>query len=84
MPADWQGFWLPVARLFVSPSGMEGIVVSGGVRDLWVGIGVHAGVTGIFEAEVVDRVSLAESLHYSPSSKKGCMGDFPTGGCCRP
>lgn len=55
MPDAWQGLWLPEVRLFVSPNGMEGIAVSGGVRDLWIGIGAHAGVTGIFEAEVVNR-----------------------------
>ena len=53
----WQGFYLPEARMFVSPSGMEGLAVSGGVRNLWIGIGEHAGVTGIFEAEVVNRGS---------------------------
>lgn len=57
MPDEWQGLWLPEVRLFVSPSGMEGLAVSAGVRDLWIGIGAHAGVTGIFEAEVVDRGS---------------------------
>ena len=55
MPADWQGFWLPEARLFVAPTGLQGVAVSAGVRDLWIGLGVHAGVTGIFEAEVVNR-----------------------------
>lgn len=55
MPGDWQGLYLPEARLFVSPNGLQGIAVSAGVRDLWIGFGVHAGVTGIFEAEVVNR-----------------------------
>ncbi|SDP24114.1 hypothetical protein SAMN04489867_1831 [Pedococcus dokdonensis] len=55
MPSDWQGFYLPEARLFVAPTGLQGIAVSAGVRDLWIGMGVHAGVTGIFEAEVVNR-----------------------------
>ncbi len=55
MPGDWQGFYLPEARLFVSPNGMEGIAVSAGVRNLWIGIGIHEGVTGVFEAEVVNR-----------------------------
>lgn len=55
MPADWQGFWLPEARLFVAPTGLQGVAVSAGVRDLWIGLGVHAGVTGVFEAEVVNR-----------------------------
>ena len=55
MPADWQGLWLPEARLFVAPTGLEGLAVSAGVRDLWIGFGIHAGVTGVFEAEVVNR-----------------------------
>lgn len=57
MPLDWQGFWLPEARLFVAPSGMEGLAVNAGVRDLWIGLGRDAGVTGVFEAEVVQRGS---------------------------
>ena len=56
-PDDWQGLYLPEAKMYVAPQGLEGIAVSGGVRDLWVGIGKNAGVTGIFEAEVVNRGS---------------------------
>lgn len=55
MPGDWQGFFLPEARLFVSPNGVQGLAVSAGVRDMWIGLGAHAGVTGVFEAEVVNR-----------------------------
>jgi large repetitive protein len=55
MPGDWQGLYLPEARLFVAPGGLEGIAVSAGVREMWIGIGAHGGVTGIFEAEVVNR-----------------------------
>jgi len=55
MPSAWQGFFLPDARLFVAPEGLEGLSVMAGVRNLWVGIGVHEGVTGLFEAEVVNR-----------------------------
>ena len=57
MPGAWQGLYLPEARLFVAPEGLSGLAVSGGVRDLWIGIGAHEGVTGIFEAEVVNRGS---------------------------
>lgn len=57
MPVEWQGFYLPEARIFVSPNGLEGLAVNGGVRDLWIGIGDHAGVTGLFEAELVNRGS---------------------------
>ncbi len=55
MPVDWQGFYLPEARLFLAPQGMDGLAVSAGVENLWVGLGVHAGVTGTLEAEVVNR-----------------------------
>jgi hypothetical protein len=55
MPGEWQGLYLPEVRLFVSPNGVQGLAVSAGVRDLWIGIGVHEGVTGLFEAEVVNR-----------------------------
>ncbi len=55
MPTDWQGLYLPEVRIFVAPSGLEGLAVSAGARDLWIGIGRHAGVTGLFEAEVVER-----------------------------
>ncbi|GAA1569172.1 hypothetical protein GCM10009789_23280 [Kribbella sancticallisti] len=54
-PTDWQGLYLPEVRLFVAPTGLEGLAVSAGVRDLWIGLGRHAGVTGLFEAEVVNR-----------------------------
>ncbi|HEY3436718.1 MAG TPA: hypothetical protein VGK35_03410, partial [Actinotalea sp.] len=55
MPAEWQGLYLPEVRLFVAPEGLEGLAVSAGVRNLWIGIGRHAGVTGEFNAEVVNR-----------------------------
>ncbi len=54
-PDAWQGLYLPEVRLFVAPNGLEGLAASAGVRDLWIGIGQHAGVTGLFEAEVVNR-----------------------------
>ncbi|GAA3907308.1 hypothetical protein [Microbacterium invictum] len=54
-PDAWQGLFLPEVRLFVAPDGLEGIAVSAGVRNLWIGVGAHAGVTGTFEAEVVNR-----------------------------
>ncbi|GKV70913.1 hypothetical protein [Pseudarthrobacter sp. NCCP-2145] len=55
VPGEWQGLHLPEVRLFVAPDGLEGLAVSAGVRDLWIGIGVHDGVTGAFSAEVVNR-----------------------------
>ena len=55
MPSDWQGLYLPDVRLFVAPEGLDGLSVMAGVENLWIGIGVHEGVTGLFEAEVVNR-----------------------------
>lgn len=55
LPDEWQGLYLPEIRLFVAPTGVEGLAVSAGTRNLWIGIGEHEGVTGIFEAEVVNR-----------------------------
>ena len=52
---EWQGLHLPEVRLFVAPDGLSGLAVSAGVRDLWIGIGDQAGVTGAFSAEVVNR-----------------------------
>ncbi len=54
MPSAWQGFYLPDARLFVAPPGLE-LSIMAGIRNLWVGVGVHRGVTVIAEAEVVNR-----------------------------
>lgn len=51
----WQGLHLPEVRLFVAPNGLEGLAVSAGVRDLWIGFGEHSGVTGTFSAVVVNR-----------------------------
>ena len=78
MPGDWQGLWLPEARLFVAPNGLEGMAVSAGVRDLWIGIGVHAGVTGVFEAEVVNRggtPTLSASFRTASGSLDPGAGD---------
>lgn len=52
---EWQGLHLPEVRLFVAPDGLEGLAVSAGVRDLWIGIGDQDGITGSFGAEVVNR-----------------------------
>ena len=55
LPSEWQGFYLPEARVFVAPQGMEGLAVSAGVRNLWIGMAEHAGVTGTFEVDIVQR-----------------------------
>ena len=53
-PAAWQGLYLPEVRLFVAPTGLDD-ACSAGVHDLFDRIGKHSGVTGLFEAEVVNR-----------------------------
>ena len=55
LPADWQGIWIPEARFFVAPHGLDDLAVAAGVEDLWIGIGGHYGVTGTFELDVVNR-----------------------------
>ncbi len=55
LPDDWQGLWLPEVRIFVAPDGLQGIAVSAGVRDLYIGIGDSAGLSGEFQVEVVNR-----------------------------
>jgi hypothetical protein len=79
MPGDWQGLYLPEARLFVAPSGVQGLAVSAGVHDLWIGIGAHAGVTGVFEAEVVNRGGTPTiSVHFLTATGES-IGDPGTG-----
>ncbi len=55
LPDAWQGLHLPEVRLFVAPNGLKGLAVSAGTRNLWIGFGEHAGVTGIFSAVVINR-----------------------------
>ncbi|AYG03369.1 hypothetical protein [Gryllotalpicola protaetiae] len=63
MPDDWQGLYLPEVRLFVQPNGLDGLAVTAAAKDLWIGIGASAGVTGVFEAEVVNALKLSVSAH---------------------
>ncbi|MGH3517962.1 MAG: hypothetical protein ACRDQ7_11210 [Haloechinothrix sp.] len=82
MPLDWQGFWLPEARLFVAPSGMEGLAVNAGVRDLWIGIGAHSGVTGLFEAEVINRGGQPQvRVRFQDGAGRWYDGTGPTVAC---
>lgn len=55
IPAAWQGIFIPEARIYVAPSGLEDLAIAAGVQDLWIGIGRHKGVTGTFELDVVNR-----------------------------
>ncbi|PFG19801.1 DUF6603 domain-containing protein [Serinibacter salmoneus] len=69
MPAAWQGVYLPEVRLYVATPGMDDLAVSAGVRNLWIGLGAHAGVTGTFGAEVINTGGDPEILgrYVTPS-----------------
>ena len=64
MPNSWQGFFLPEIRLFVQPNGLDGLHVTAAARDLYIGVGASAGVTGIFEVEVVNGASLSVEASF--------------------
>ena len=51
----WTGVYFPEIRLFIAPQGAEGFAVSAGVRNLLIGIGASSGVTGDFEADVINQ-----------------------------
>ncbi len=51
----WTGVYFPEIRLFIAPQGAEGFAVSAGVRNLLIGIGASSGVTGDFEADIINQ-----------------------------
>ena len=51
----WTGVYFPEIRLFIAPQGAEGFAVSAGVRNLLIGIGASSGVTGDFEADIINE-----------------------------
>ncbi len=82
MPNSWQGFFLPEIRLFVQPNGLDGLHVTAAARDLYIGVGASAGVTGIFEVEVVNGASLSvEASFLTPTGPvdpcRRRLGDGP-------
>jgi hypothetical protein len=52
---DWQGIYLPEARLFVQPDVTTGLAVSAGVRDMLYGIRATPGFWGDVIADVVNQ-----------------------------
>lgn len=52
---SWTGLYLPEIRLFIAPHGAEDFAVDAGARNLLIGIGASAGVTGDFDLEVVNQ-----------------------------
>jgi large repetitive protein len=63
MPNAWQGFYLPEVRVFVQPPGLEDLYITAATRDMYIGVGASAGLTAIFEAEVVNATELTVSAH---------------------
>ncbi len=54
-PSPWSGVHVADAHIYVAPEGMQGVACAAGVHDLYVGFGTHSGVTGVFDALVVER-----------------------------
>ncbi|MDP9072866.1 MAG: hypothetical protein M3N98_01605, partial [Actinomycetota bacterium] len=52
---SWQGLYLPEIRLFIAPHGMQDIAVDAGARNLLIGFGASAGITGDFELDVIQQ-----------------------------
>jgi large repetitive protein len=52
---NWTGLYLPEVRLYIAPSGAENLAFDAGARNLLIGIGASAGVTGDFDLEIVNQ-----------------------------
>ena len=52
---NWTGLYLPEVRLYIAPSGAENLAFDAGARNLLIGIGASAGITGDFDLEIVDQ-----------------------------
>lgn len=53
---SWTGVYFPEIRIFIAPKGGgQGWAVDAGVRNLLIGIGRHAGITGDFELDVINQ-----------------------------
>ncbi len=52
---DWGGLYLPEARIFIAPNGAQDLAIEAGVRDLLIGFGGSAGISGDFELAVIDQ-----------------------------
>lgn len=70
MPNAWQGFYLPEVRVFVQPPGLEDLYITAAARDLYIGVGASAGLTAIFEAEVVNIAEITVSAHALTTAGK--------------
>lgn len=54
---SWTGLYLPEIRLFVAPNGARDLAVDAGARNLLIGIGASAGITGDFDLTVLNQGS---------------------------
>lgn len=52
---SWTGLYLPEIRLFVAPHGARDLAVDAGARNLLIGFGQSAGVTGDFEVQLINQ-----------------------------
>lgn len=57
---NWTGLYLPEVRLYIAPNGAENLAFDAGARNLLIGIGASAGITGDFDLEIVDQGSTAQ------------------------
>ncbi|MEB3359851.1 MAG: hypothetical protein VKK04_24205 [Synechococcales bacterium] len=54
---DWGGLYLPEVRFFIAPEGARDFAFQVGVEDLLIGFGDDAGVSGDFEAALINQGS---------------------------
>ncbi len=54
---SWTGLYLPEIRLFIAPHGADDFAVDAGARNLLIGFGASAGITGDFDLEVINQGS---------------------------
>ena len=54
---NWTGLYLPEIRIFIAPHGADDFAVDAGARNLLIGFGASAGITGDFDLEVINQGS---------------------------
>lgn len=54
---DWGGLYLPEVRIFLAPEGVRDLAFEAGVKDLLIGFGDSSGVSGDFEAALIQQGS---------------------------
>lgn len=59
---DWAGLFLPELRFYVAPEGARDLAFAAGVRDLLIGFGEHAGLSGDFDVALINQGSGAVKL----------------------